>query len=96
MCMAIPGVLRRRWGGAGEIEIEGAAHTVDLTFLPEADVGDWVLVGLGAGLRVLSEPEAFEIRAALRELSQIEPATGMPVSTPSAATPADSTEAHSD
>lgn len=96
MCITIPGVLRQRKGGAGRVEIEGVSHTIDLRLLPEATPGDWLLVGLGAGLIVIDEDEALEIQHALRELSEVDLTAGMPASPTAAATPAGGTEVQDD
>lgn len=47
-------------------------RSVSLTFVPEAQVNDFVLVHVGVALSVVDEQEAAETFAHLKQMSEIE------------------------
>lgn len=65
MCIATPRRLDRIEGACGF----AGAEAVDLALVPEARVGDWVLVFLGAARRRLDTAEAAQISTALTGLA---------------------------
>lgn len=68
MCLAVPGrivVIKTAdpapsTGAIGTVDFQGSQLDVSLAFVPEARVGDWVLVHAGFALNVLDEQEAAE------------------------------------
>jgi hydrogenase expression/formation protein HypC len=68
MCLAVPGKIvsiRTAEAGVaagtiGTVDFQGSRLEVSLAFVPEAGVGDWVLVHAGFALNVLDEAEAAE------------------------------------
>ena len=72
MCLAIPGrVLEKAEENGlvmGLIDYAGMRNKACLTYTPEAEVGDYVIVHAGFALQVLNEDEA---EASLRELSRL-------------------------
>jgi hydrogenase expression/formation protein HypC len=71
MCVGIPLHLTDIDGIAGHATDKGVAQLVDLSLVPEARVGDWVLGFLGTAREILPESEALLILKALEGLSQI-------------------------
>lgn len=71
MCLGVPMKLISRDGIAGMAEAEGRVELVDLSLLPEARMGDWVLVFLGAGREVMAETEAHAVTRALNGLRSL-------------------------
>ncbi|MFO1202598.1 MAG: HypC/HybG/HupF family hydrogenase formation chaperone [Tabrizicola sp.] len=71
MCVGVPMLLTAVQGIAGQALDGGRAETVDLSLLPEARPGDWVLNFLGTAHAVLPEDEAHKIRAALNGLASL-------------------------
>ncbi len=78
MCLAVPvkvvsideqHPMRMAKGNVG-----GAMMDVCMEFLPEASVGDYVLVHVGTALTLISEEDAIATLDALRELGEIAPA----------------------
>lgn len=74
MCLSIPGrvvnIHREGDGRLASVDFGTAERQVDLAFVPEADVGDWLIVHSGLAVRVL----AVEETAAVREMwEQLEP-----------------------
>lgn len=68
MCLAVPGKIVQiqttdpapATGAIGTVDFQGSRLDVSLAFVPEARVGDWVLVHAGFALNVLDEQEAAE------------------------------------
>lgn len=64
MCLAIPGRIVAIEGDptapVAEVDYDGVRRRAQLIYLPEARVGDYVLVQAGFAVRRLSEPEARE------------------------------------
>lgn len=79
MCLAIPGEIVEVFdGGAlrtGRVSFGGIRKEVCLVYVPEADVGDYVLVHAGFAIAQVDEQHA---RETLAYLSRIEPDEGEP------------------
>lgn len=71
MCVGIPMQLTAIDGIAGHAFDKGAAQLLDLSLLPQAQVGDWVLGFLGTAREILPEAEALLILKALEGMSSI-------------------------
>lgn len=71
MCVGIPMQLTAIDGIVGHGSDRGTPQLLDLSLLPEARVGDWVLGFLGTGREILPEAEALLILKALDGLSRI-------------------------
>ncbi len=69
MCLAIPGRIVRIAEDAdghrvAEVDYPGQLRTASLLYLPEAQVGDHILVQAGFGIRLLTEEQAREVAEA--------------------------------
>ncbi len=71
MCLAIPARIVSKDGETARIEKDGVAFDVNLSLLPEARVGDYVLVHAGFALSVLPPEEARESLAIFAEIAQL-------------------------
>ncbi len=74
MCLAIPGRIRSiAVGGDGgrtaEVDYPSTTRIAALLYLPEAEVGDYVLVQAGFAIRRLTAGEAAEVQAALETVA---------------------------
>ena len=86
MCLAIPGRVEsiRAAGGVrmADVRFGGIRREACLELLPEARVGDYVLVHVGVAIGVMDEAEAERTFALLREMGELEeleaPAPGRP------------------
>ena len=67
MCLAVPMKIVESDGAIATAEISGVRREVDLTLLPEAGVGDYVIVHAGFAISVLDEEEAQKTLALLAE-----------------------------
>ena len=67
MCLAIPMQLMERDGLEGVVEVDGVRRTVSLMLLPEAEVGEHLLIHAGYAIGAINADEAAETLALLRE-----------------------------
>jgi hydrogenase expression/formation protein HypC len=69
MCLAVPGCLVERESRdgllLGTVDFGGVCRSICLETLPEARVGDWLLVHAGIALQKLEPDDAHERRAIL-------------------------------
>jgi hydrogenase expression/formation protein HypC len=73
MCLAVPGRILTISGDdpllrVARVSFGGVVREVNLAFVPEAGVGDYVLVHVGFALNRLDEEEAERVLCELREL----------------------------
>jgi hydrogenase expression/formation protein HypC len=78
MCLAVPGVLLEVHdaGGLfarGRVDFGGVRREVSLVCVPDAGVGDWVLVHAGLAIAVIDAAAAAATRAALARLDEAAP-----------------------
>jgi hydrogenase expression/formation protein HypC len=67
MCLAIPMKLVALDGPHGTAEISGVTRKVALDLLPDAVIGDWLIVHAGYAIQRLDEAEATVILETLSE-----------------------------
>jgi hydrogenase expression/formation protein HypC len=76
MCLAIPGkILSAEDSGTARtarVQFGGIVREVRLDFVPEAVVGDYVLVHVGFAIGRVDEAEALRIYELLREMGALE------------------------
>jgi hydrogenase expression/formation protein HypC len=70
MCLAIPMKLIERSEYDGEVELSGVRRRISLMLLPEAEVGDFLLIHAGYAIGRVDENEARETLALLEELAR--------------------------
>lgn len=69
MCLAVPGELIAIEAEAtGRVDFGGVQRRVSLACLPEARVGDWVIIHAGLAISVLDRDEAEAALEAFRAL----------------------------
>ncbi len=69
MCLAIPMRITAADGAAATIEADGLVQKTSLMLVPEARVGDFVLVHAGFAIAVLQSDDAAERLALFEELA---------------------------
>ena len=72
MCLAIPAQIEKMDAQKATVSLDGSRTDVLLTLVPEASVGDWVLVHAGYAITVLDPQEAKETYDLLKEIAQAE------------------------
>lgn len=72
MCLGVPGIITAVEDGfmrMGTVDFDGSSLEVCLAYVPDAGVGDYVLVHAGFALTQLDEDQALATRATLEELA---------------------------
>jgi len=85
MCLAVPGKIVSIEGTdpllrSGRVDFAGVIKSVNLAYVPEARIGDYVLVHVGFAISTVDEAEArqvFEYLRQMGDLADLEP--GEPV-----------------
>ena len=71
MCLAIPAQIEPIDGKRGQVGIDGNRFEVVLSLVPQAKVGDWVLIHAGFAITVLDEKEARETYDLLKHAREL-------------------------
>lgn len=76
MCLAIPGKITEIRGDdpvmrMGTVDFGGVSKEINLSFVPEATEGDYVLVHAGFALNTVDEAEAKKVFEYLREIEDL-------------------------
>ena len=78
MCLAMPARIESVEGSSAVVA-QGERHiAVDLSFVPEATVGDWVVVHSGIAVRALDPDEALESVRLLEQAAAVRDAAATP------------------
>lgn len=80
MCLAVPGKIIEMYDEnglqMGRIDYSGTVHAACLAYVPEAEVGQYVLVHAGFALNVIDEAEAQRTLELLQEMSELAAESG--------------------
>ena len=68
MCLAVIGKILDKQDPIATVDVMGVRRQADLTVLPEAQVGDYVLLHAGFALSIVSEEDARETFDLFRSL----------------------------
>jgi hydrogenase expression/formation protein HypC len=79
MCLAVPGKVLSITGDdpiarMAKVSFGGVVKDVNMAYVPEAEVGDYVIVHVGFALNRLDEQEAAEVFEIIGHLTLEEPA----------------------
>ena len=77
MCLAVPGRILSITGDdpllrMGRVDFGGLVKEISLAYVPEAAVGDHVLVHVGFAITIIDEEEAKRVLAHLEEIGEPE------------------------
>jgi hydrogenase expression/formation protein HypC len=80
MCLAVPGkiisiTVVNELERNGKVNFGGITKDINLTYVPEAKVNDYVIVHVGFALSVVDEEEAQKIFEYLKEMDEIDEAS---------------------
>lgn len=76
MCLAVPGRLEKvtieldETFRIGNVSFEGIIKEVNLALVPEAKVGDYLLVHVGAAIGIIDEEEARKTMEVLKQMGE--------------------------
>jgi hydrogenase expression/formation protein HypC len=80
MCLGVPGKIIEKYETnglpMGKIDFGGTVREACLSYVPEAEVGDYTLIHVGFAINLISEEEAQETLAMLREIMELEEEIG--------------------
>ena len=76
MCLAVPGKIveltqDEPLARLGKVDFGGVVKGINLSLVPEARVGDYVLVHVGVAIGRVDEREALRVFEYLREIGEI-------------------------
>lgn len=76
MCLAVPGRIVTLEGAdpirrTAKVDFAGITKTVNLGFVPEARIGDFVLVHVGVAISTIDADEARKVFEYLREMGDL-------------------------
>ncbi|MBI3990449.1 MAG: HypC/HybG/HupF family hydrogenase formation chaperone [candidate division NC10 bacterium] len=76
MCLAVPGRIISITGDepllrTGKVSFGGIVKEVSLAYVPEANVGDYVIVHVGFAISRLDEEEAEQVFEYLRQMDEL-------------------------
>jgi hydrogenase expression/formation protein HypC len=76
MCLAVPGkivsVAESDLVRTGRVNFGGIVKEVNLGYVPEAGVGDYVIVHVGFALSIVDEEEATRVFRYLEEMGELQ------------------------
>jgi hydrogenase expression/formation protein HypC len=76
MCLGIPGRIESisdsgELTRAGVVSFGGIRKEVNLAYVPEAKVGDYVIVHVGFAISIVDEDEAVKVFSYLKEMDEL-------------------------
>ena len=76
MCLAVPGKVLTIEGEdpilrIGRVDFGGVVKRINLAYVPEAMIGDYVLVHVGFAISVVDEAEAMQTIEDLRRMEEL-------------------------
>ncbi len=81
MCLAVPGKIMSIEGDdpilrSGRVDFSGVIKQINLAYVPEAEVGDYVLVHVGFAINIIDEAEANQVFEYLRQMGDLAESEG--------------------
>jgi len=81
MCLAVPGKIVSIEGQdeimrAGRVNFGGIVKEVNLSYVPEAKVNDYVIVHVGFALSIVDEKEALQVFEYLKSMDELKELEG--------------------
>ena len=81
MCLGVPGkvieIYEKEGLKMGKVDFGGVVRETCLAYVPEIELGDYTIIHVGFAISQLSEEEAQETLALLRELGEFEAELGL-------------------
>lgn len=77
MCLAVPGKIvsiteENEFERNGKVNFGGILKDINLSYVPEAKIDDYVIVHVGFALSIVDEEEAQKIFEYLKEMDEID------------------------
>jgi len=81
MCLGIPGKITDIYEAnglqMGKVDFGGVTKEVCLAYVPEAKVGDYMIIHVGFALNLLNEAEALETLELIRQIGALDEELGL-------------------
>ncbi|MDC0834564.1 hydrogenase assembly protein HupF [Leptolyngbya valderiana BDU 20041] len=76
MCLAVPGKILEIFGDdyltkTGKVSFGGVVKTVSLAYVPDAEIGDYVVVHVGFALSKIDEEAAKQTLSDLQQIANL-------------------------
>ena len=75
MCLAVPGMIEsvtgEDFGRMARVDFSGIKKEISLAYVPEANVGDYVLVHVGFAITKIDEAEAKQVFEYLTQMDAL-------------------------
>jgi hydrogenase expression/formation protein HypC len=76
MCLAVPGKIMNIEGTdplyrIGKVSFGGVVKNINLAYVPEAKINDYVLVHVGFAISIVDEAEAQQVFEYLRQMGEL-------------------------
>ena len=76
MCLAVPGQIMSIYGELplrrmGKLNFSGVTREVNLSYVPDAKVGDFVVVHVGFALSIIDKAEADKLIECIAEVEDL-------------------------
>jgi hydrogenase expression/formation protein HypC len=76
MCLAVPGKILSIEGSdpifrCGRVSFGGIVKQINLAYVPEAKVNDYILVHVGFAISIIDEAEAEQVFEYLRQMGEL-------------------------
>jgi hydrogenase expression/formation protein HypC len=75
MCLAVPGKVLSIEGEdiarVGRVNFGGIVKEVNLAYVPQAEIGDYVVVHVGFAISVMDEREATQVFEYLKQIGEL-------------------------
>jgi hydrogenase expression/formation protein HypC len=77
MCLGVPGKILEMQENSvgmtmGKVSFSGIVKEVCLAYVPEAKIGDYVIVHVGFAISILDEEEAMEVFKYLEQMNELD------------------------
>jgi len=72
MCLAVPMKVISLTDATGVAEMSGVKKEISFLMLPEAQIGDYVIVHAGFAIQILNEEEAQKTLDLFREMADLD------------------------
>lgn len=71
MCLAVPMRIESIDGDSAMVDVAGTGRSVNIAFLDDAKIGDYVLVHAGFAIKKIDEGEAAQTIGLLNEMAKL-------------------------
>lgn len=75
MCLAVPGKIEsitgEEFSRVARVDFSGVKKEISLAYVPEANVGDYVLVHVGFAISKIDEAEAMKVFEYLHQMNEL-------------------------